>query len=212
MRTRECIRVVGVTDVSTVLFLKNKDVFISIFASSYTTSILLILPTEYRRCYPKFGYIYPNSIEISHFEVKGFAGCFNKNGKSFVARRTGDRLIVPNEEAYLSQRQRDRDAKMAEAWKRRAIERQREKDERYGNDIEVVRGGVSVIKNSGLVEWSVRWEHEPARGGQAGMQSARMHCDIIPYYAMVCSVMLAASQLQIEFSPVYIRSLANVKD
>lgn len=118
--------------------------------------------------YLNWGYMYANSIEISDFEVKGFNGCFNKDGKNVAIRRSGDRLSVPGEEGYLSERQKARDARLVNWWKNRAVQIQREKDEKYGQDIEVVRGSVAIIQNTGIVEWTLRWEHEPARGGQGG--------------------------------------------
>ena len=39
------------------------------------------------------------------------------------------------------------------------------KEEKYGSDIESMRGTIGILPNTGKHKWTLRWNHEPGRMG-----------------------------------------------
>lgn len=105
-------------------------------------------------------------VEIGSYYVNGFIGHFLTLGKQCYLRRKGERLSVPGEERFLSEEQKNRDITSAH-WRKQAEEwRRKKKEERYGKDIEAIRGSIGILQKQGVHKWTIQWNHEPARGGR----------------------------------------------
>lgn len=140
-----------------------------------TTAINLQIETAY-----KGGHLYKNrryglkdvevqqhdKIEIGNYFVNGFIVHEKLTGDGFHLRRRGERLSVPFEDKFLTPDQKNRDAAMAHWRKQNEEWRLKMKEARYGKDCEAIRGSIGIIPNNGLHTWTLRWEHEPARGGR----------------------------------------------
>jgi thiol-disulfide isomerase/thioredoxin len=111
--------------------------------------------------------IWPHNVEIGTYEVGGFYCNWNSTGDSAYVRRRGDRVQVPHEENYLSKEQKERDERSAEWRARLAAYKKKMREERYGNDIEAIKGSIGMLPNTGVHTWTMRWNHEPARRGVA---------------------------------------------
>ena len=113
-------------------------------------------------------------IVISSFDVTGFicqfedrsAKMYNvSTGVNYVVTRRGDRHPVATETPFLSEEQIQRDAKMAKYREKRLEQKKKMKEAKYGNDVEGIRGSTGFIRGTGQHKWSLRWNHEPTRGG-----------------------------------------------
>ncbi|CAE7518614.1 Trx-2, partial [Symbiodinium microadriaticum] len=109
--------------------------------------------------------IWPNDVIIATYEVSGFYANWNDGSISAYVRRRGDRCPVPHEENYLSKEQKERDERSA-AWRERyEAYKKKIREEKYGNDIEAIKGTIGMLPNTGVHKWTLRWSHEPARKG-----------------------------------------------
>jgi thiol-disulfide isomerase/thioredoxin len=111
--------------------------------------------------------IWPHNVEIGTYEVGGFYCNWNSTGDSAYVRRRGDRVQVPHEENYLSKEQKERDERSAEWRARLAAYKKKMREERYGSDIEAIKGSIGMLPNTGVHTWTMKWNHEPARRGVA---------------------------------------------
>lgn len=84
-----------------------------------------------------------------------------------MVRRLGDRLIVPNEDTYLSKEQRERDKRSAEWRSKLEAYKKKIKEQKIGKDVEGMRGTINFLPNTGIHYWTFRWNHEPGRNGHS---------------------------------------------
>lgn len=104
-------------------------------------------------------------IQISSYEITGFGGYHNQTGNNCSFKRWGERFSAPGEEDFLSDAQKQRDKEDKE-WKDRYQARiDLMKQQRIGKDIEIIRGSIGFLPNSGIHYWRLQWNHEPGRGG-----------------------------------------------
>jgi thiol-disulfide isomerase/thioredoxin len=106
--------------------------------------------------------LYCNSeTRVKSYEVVGITGTEYTNYNSIEVRRLGDRMVVPGEEQYVSNEQKEIDRRNEER-KLEMIEYAKKlKLERRGKNIEIIRGSIGFLPNSGVHEWKFRWNHEP---------------------------------------------------
>lgn len=109
--------------------------------------------------------IWPSDIVISTYEVTGFYASWNDGTTSAYVRRRGDRLSVPNEENYLTKEQKERDERSQQWRDRYEAYKKKIREEKYGNDIEAIKGTIGMLPNTGVHKWTLKWNHEPARKG-----------------------------------------------
>ena len=108
-----------------------------------------------------------SDVTISSYEVVGVQGESDEHGEISLRRR-GQRVFVPDEDNYVTKEQQQRDQSIKE-WNEKANMRIKKlKEEKIGKDIESIKGTISLLPNTGMHSWKLRWNHEPARGG---------HCD-----------------------------------
>lgn len=108
-------------------------------------------------------------IEITSYVVKGFHIFFLERGvtgRPVNLRRRGERVRVPGEEAFLTDEQRERDQADMEWQQQRQEKMKKLKEESYGHDNQAIRASCSVSRFGGAREWSVKWTHDPPRGGR----------------------------------------------
>lgn len=119
----------------------------------------------YDNGYYEGGYeIWPSNITINDYEITGFKG-YDHEYNDLEVRRIGDRLPVPNEDAYVTKEQRERDKRSAEWRSKIEAYKAKIKEQRIGNDIEAMRGTIGFLPNTGIHYWTFRWNHEPGRQG-----------------------------------------------
>ena len=118
-------------------------------------------------------YTFPNgndevwceNVEITTYIINGFKGYIS--GQHVSIRRDGDRLVVPGEEQYLSEEQRQKDKRAAEWRDKWEAQKRKMKEERIGRDVESIRGTTGYLKDTGIYYWELRWEHTPGREGSS---------------------------------------------
>lgn len=110
--------------------------------------------------------IYTNSVVIKSYEIVGLTGTEYENYNSIDVRRLGDRVIAPNEEQHLSEEQKEIDRRNADRKKEMIEYKKKLKEQMRGKDIEIIRGSVGFLPNSGVHTWKFRWNHEPAYAGK----------------------------------------------
>lgn len=142
----------------------------------------------YSNCsfYDDSGDLWFNQVKVTSYCVEGFMGDFEEaNDYSTVyIRRKGDRLSVPGEEPYVSGEQKKRDKALAQYNEKVIAYKQRMKVEMWGRDVEIMRGTIGLMQNTGIVRskqlrvllckknvvvgvhrWNVIWNHIPPRDG-----------------------------------------------
>jgi hypothetical protein len=107
----------------------------------------------YSRCYfsDEGADMWLNDVKISSYEVTGFYGSFEEANdyQNVNVRRRGDRLSVPNEEPYLSNEQKKRDKALAQYREQRIAYQKQMQIEKWGKDVEAVRGTIGIMQNTG---------------------------------------------------------------
>jgi len=107
-----------------------------------------------------------SSLNRTSYLTTGISGYIQEDGDTTYVdlRRRGRRVPVPGE-PDVSAEQRIRDEKMRRQMQYQAKLKALMARERYGKDIEAIRGNVGLHKNTGIHRWTIRWHHEPSRGG-----------------------------------------------
>jgi hypothetical protein len=74
---------------------------------------------------------------------------------------------VPNEESFLDQDQIEMDKRYKEWQDKLDAQKKKHCEELVGQDVESIRGSIGLQLNTGVHQWTLRWNHRPARGGNS---------------------------------------------